>query len=395
MFKFKIQKRLKNSRARIGILKTPHGIIHTPAFAPVATKGALRGLTFEKAKAFGAEIFMINTYHFFVQERYKIVQKFKGLHHFLKIPYPLMTDSGGFQVFSLGFGIEHQIGKIGGFFPKKEKISAKKEKGFVKIFPEGVEFKEPVSGKKLFLTPSLSIKTQKILGADIIFALDECTSPLNDYLYTKKSLERTHNWAIQSLKTFGKTKNQVIFGIIQGGEFKDLREHSARFISSLPFFGLAIGGPLGKTKQEMKKIIDWVLPFLPENKPRHLLGIGGISDILEAVERGLDLFDCVLPTRLARHGTALTFKGYFRLKSSKNLFKKSPIDSECQCPVCKKYPISYLCHLLKEKEILGIMLLTEHNLFWMLDFMKKIRRAIKNDNFLSFKKRVLEKIEKK
>ncbi|MGB9598327.1 MAG: tRNA guanosine(34) transglycosylase Tgt [Minisyncoccales bacterium] len=387
-FSFRILKKSKDSKARIGLLKTPHGTIETPAFVPVATKGALRGIDLKEGRKMGAQIFMVNTYHFFYQERYKIVKRFGGLHRFLNFPFPLMTDSGGFQVFSLGFGIEHQIGKIG-FFPKKE-IKEKKKKGFVKISPEGVEFKEPISGKKIFLTPELSIKIQKILGGDFIFAFDECTSPLHDYDYTKKSLFRTHRWAERSLKELKNEKKQRIFGIVQGGNFKDLREESARFISSLPFFGIGIGGPMGKDKNEMIKILEWTLPFLPEKKPRHLLGIGEIEDIFEIIQRGIDLFDCVLPTRLARHGTVFTNKGKIHLKSSKYLKEKIPLDPQCQCFTCQSYSRAYLCHLLREKEIFIISLLSWHNLFWVLNLMKEIRKSIKKENFLKFKKNFLK-----
>jgi queuine tRNA-ribosyltransferase/7-cyano-7-deazaguanine tRNA-ribosyltransferase len=391
-FSFKVLKNSKDCKARLGILKTPHGIIHTPAFVPVATKGALRGIDLKEGKKFGAEIFMVNTYHFFYQERYKIVKKFGGLHSFLNFHSPLMTDSGGFQVFSLGFGIEHQIGKIG-FFPKEKNVKEKK-KGFVKIFDEGVEFKEPNSGKKIFLTPETSIKVQEILGADFIFAFDECTSPFHDYQYTKKSIERTHRWAERCLKVFNKKGKQRMFGIVQGGNFKDLREESALFISSLPFFGIGIGGPMGKDKKEMHQILEWTIPLLPKTKPRHLLGIGEIEDIFEIVQRGVDLFDCVLATRLARHGTVFTERGKIHLRSSKYLKEKIPLDLKCQCPTCQFYSRAYLCHLLREKEIFAIPLLTAHNLFWILNLLKKIRESIKEGKFLKFKREFLKRFSR-
>ncbi|MGC8981699.1 MAG: tRNA guanosine(34) transglycosylase Tgt [Minisyncoccia bacterium] len=420
-FGFNIVKRDKRTRARIGILKTPHGTVHTPTLVPVATKGAIRGLDFDLAYKFGAEIFMINTFHFFYNDRYKIVEKFGGLHKFLNINYPLMTDSGGFQVFSLGFGLEHGVGKIGDIFPyetqnlqkktqnyaenmseqsvlspKESVLSPKKsaKKSLIKIYDEGIEFMSPYDGRRLFFTPELSIKIQKILNADIIFAFDECTSPLSDYEYTKRALLRTHNWALRCLKKF-KSKNQVMFGIVQGGEYKDLREESAKFINSLPFFGFGIGGSLGKSKKDMHKILEWVIPLLDENKPRHLLGIGEIDDIFEAVERGIDLFDCVIPTRLARHGTCFTYDGLIHLKSSKYLKDKDPIDKNCRCRVCKNFSKGYLTHLIKEKEIYGIMLLTEHNIFWIMNLMREIRKSIKEDKFLKFKEKILGRWKKK
>jgi queuine tRNA-ribosyltransferase len=397
MFNFKIIKKDKNTKARLGILKTPHGIIHTPNISIVATKGSIRGLSFDLAKKFGAEIFMINTFHFFRNERYKIVQKFGGLHKFLNINYPLMTDSGGFQIFSLGFGLEHGVGKVADIFPLEVRdqdqsldIVRTKGKSLVKIYEEGVEFISPYDGKKLFLSPELSIKIQKILKADIIFAFDECTSPLSSYEYTKQAMERTHRWALRCLEEFKGTKNQVMFGIIQGGEYEDLRKESVKFINSLPFFGFGIGGSLGKSKKDIIKVLNWTIPLLDKNKPRHLLGIGEVDDIFHSIEQGIDLFDCVIPTRWARHGTGFTFKGRINLKSSKYLNDKKPIDLECKCTVCKKFSRAYISHLLKENEIYGMMLLTEHNVFWILNLFKEIRKAIKENKFLDLKRKILK-----
>jgi len=397
MFSFKIIKKDKNTRARLGILKTPHGIIHTPNIAIVATKGSIRGISFDLAKKFGGEIFMINTFHFFHNDRYKIVDKFGGLHKFLNINYPLMTDSGGFQVFSLGFGLEHGVGKVADIFPLEAKnqnqsldVARPKGKSLVKIFEEGVEFISPYDGKKLFLSPELSIKIQKILKADIIFAFDECTSPLSSYEYTKQAMQRTHRWALRCLEEFKGTKNQVMFGIVQGGEYEDLRKESAKFINSLPFFGFGIGGSLGKSKKDIIKVLNWTIPLLDENKPRHLLGIGEVDDIFHSIEQGIDLFDCIIPTRWARHGTGFTYKGRINLKSSKYVKDKKPIDPECKCNVCQKYSRAYICHLLKEKEIYGIILLTEHNVFWILNLFKEIRKALKNDQFQQLKRRLLK-----
>ena len=397
MFNFKIIKKDKDTKARLGILETPHGKIHTPNIAIVATKGSIRGIGFDLAKKFGAEIFMINTFHFFHNERYKIVEKFGGLHKFLNINYPLMTDSGGFQVFSLGFGMEHGVGKVADIFPLENQkiyqsiaLPQDNRKNLVKIYEEGVEFISPYDGKKLFLTPELSIKIQKKLKADIIFAFDECTSPLSDYEYTKTAMERTHRWAIRCLETFRGVKNQVMFGIVQGGEYEDLRKESAKFINSLPFFGFGIGGSLGKSKKDIIKVLNWTIPLLDENKPRHLLGIGEIDDIFNSIEQGIDLFDCIIPTRWARHGTGFTYKGRINLKSSKYLTDKKAIDPECKCQVCQKFSRAYICHLLKEKEIYGIILLTEHNVFWILNLFKEIRKAIKENRLLELKRRVLK-----
>lgn len=393
MFKFEIKKKDKNSKARYGILRTPHGLIHTPNISIVSTKGSIRGLSFDKAKKFGSEIFIINTFHFYHNGRYKIVKKFGGLHNFLNVNYPLMTDSGGFQIFSLGFGREYGIGKIANIFPEEDRDFKKdlkpKAENLVKIFEDGVEFISPYDGKKLFLSPEISIRIQKILKADICFAFDECTSPFSDYNYTKEALKRTNNWALRCLEKFGKNRNQVIFGIIQGGWFEDLRKSSAKFINSLSFFGFGIGGSLGKSKRDILKILNWTLPFLDENKPRHLLGIGEIDDIFNSIEEGIDLFDCVIPTRWARHGTAITFKGRINLRSSKYLSDKKPIDLLCKCDICQNFSRGYICHLLKEKEVYGIMLLTEHNIFWVLNLFKEIRKAIRENRFLELKKRIL------
>lgn len=454
MFNFKIIKKDNKSRARLGLLETPHGLIHTPAFVPVATKGALRGLSFETAAGDGAEIFMLNTFHLFQSNRYEIIRQRGGLHKFLNLNYPLMTDSGGFQVFSLGFGMEKKVGKLmsgqslRGAFRRPsghgsnafrivsesvgerarglgrpprwggraghEQGVAHSSSNLVKIDGEGVTFRSPSDGQQLRLTPELSIRIQQQLGADIIFAFDECTSPLHDYAYTKQALERTHQWAKVSFGTFQKLQKlqnckQALFGIIQGGRFKDLRIESAKFISSLPFFGFGIGGSFGSSygdsKKNMREVLDWIMPYLPENKPRHLLGIGEVDDLFEAVERGVDLFDCVSPTRLARHGEAFTFQGRLNLKSSKYLktriraeinadsrrrFNKDPIDPQCQCRICQRHSRAYICHLLKEKEIYGLMLLTEHNLAWILNLMKQLRKSVRDDSFEQLKKRVLK-----
>ncbi len=393
MFSFNLVKKNKKNRARIGYIQTPRTKIETPCFVPVATKGALKGISFDEVNEMGANIFMVNTFHFFHNERYKDVSKFKGLNHFLNIKYSLMTDSGGFQVFSLGSGWNQGIGKI----EKKSLSSSSKKVNDVKINEKGVIFKSPYNGDRLEMTPEISVKIQEKLKADIIFAFDECTSPLDSYEYHKESLERTHRWAERSLNAF-KSKDQQMFGIVQGGKYQDLRKKSARFIGSLPFFGIGIGGSFGQSygdsKNGVSKVLDWITSDLPELKPRHLLGIGEPDDILEAVERGVDSFDCVIPTRWARHGTAMTSKGRLNLKSSNFLKVKKPIDDKCSCPVCLNYSVSYVSHLLKEKEIYGIMLLTKHNLYWILNFMKEIRESIKNDSFESFKKNFLKTYSK-
>ena len=273
---FRIIKKHKKSAARLGLIKTAHGRIKTPAFLPVATQATIKSLTPEDIKKIGFEAVLCNTYHLYLQPGHKIVKKLGGLHKFMNWPGPITTDSGGFQVFSLGFALEHKVGKIlnknrfknsNNNQPKAKKQKAK----LVKINQEGVTFSSHLDGSLHRFTPEKSIKIQEDLGADLIFAFDECTSPLADYNYTKRAMTRTHNWAKQCLKA-KKREDQFLFGIIQGGPFRDLREESAQFISGLPFDGIGIGGSFGQN--EMKETLDWISPYLPENKPRHLLGIG-------------------------------------------------------------------------------------------------------------------------
>ncbi len=388
MFKFEVKK--ESGRARTGILHTPHGEIKTPGFVPVATKGALKGMGFERAKELGADVFMVNTFHFYCKKEYETVKKMGGLHKFLDVNFPLMTDSGGFQVFSLGFGYEHGVGKIAPNISEKDN---KKKKNLVKIEENGAIFSSPFDGSKVEITPESSIDAQKKMGADIIFAFDECTSPLASYKYQKESLKRTHQWAERSLEALGKTRKQVMMGIVQGGKFEDLRRESARFIASLPFFGFGIGGSFGESfgdsKSSMSSVLETIFEELPKEKPRHLLGIGEPENLIESALRGVDLFDCVIPTRFARHGTALTRKGRINIKASCYREDKNPLDKSCSCNVCRRYKKSYLHHLVKNKEIYGIMLLTEHNLHFVLHLMEKIREAIEKGDSSELKKEYL------
>ncbi|OGY63044.1 MAG: tRNA guanosine(34) transglycosylase Tgt [Candidatus Harrisonbacteria bacterium RIFCSPHIGHO2_01_FULL_44_13] len=391
---FKVLKKSKKSRARLGIIETPHGVIHTPAFVPVGTQATVKGLTVDQLKNIGVESLLCNTYHLYLRPGDKIIKKLGGLHEFMNWDRPIWTDSGGFQVFSLGAAIEHRVGKVASIFPKignqkshrpiraNEPITDHHHEKFARIMEEGVEFRSHLDGSKHLLTPEKSMAIQKNLGADIIFAFDECTSPLHDYQYTKKSLERTHRWATRCLRTFEhRTSNlerQGLFGIVQGGVFKDLRVKSAKFIGALDFDGFGIGGSLGKSKKEMYKILDWTVPLLPEEKPKHLLGIGSAEDILEAVERGIDTFDCVLPTRLGRHGsTLLTASGVaLDVKSGRYAKDKKPIDKKCGCYACQNFSRAYICHLFKAQEMLGPILATIHNLHFMEKLMERIRKTI-------------------
>lgn len=413
--KFKIKTQSKTSKARTGTIKTPHGIIHTPYFIPVATAATVRGLNQEDIKSINAEVLLSNTYHLHLRPGDKTIKKLGGLHKFMNWDRPLFTDSGGFQAFSLGYGMEHNINKLGNIFPQNKKTKGEDQKNnLAAINDQGVTFKDPQSGKSVHLNPKISMQIQKNLGADIILAFDECTSPLSDYTYTKKAMERTHKWALQSLKYFNKkskkiitngdnkNKNalkQAIYGIVQGGEYKDLRLISAKFISELNFDGIAIGGSLGKSKEDMHKILDWTIPLLPENKPRHLLGIGNIEDIFNTVEKGIDTFDCVAPTRIGRRGALFispqaggNLKNKFRIniKNSKFRLDKNPIDKNCSCLTCKNYSRAYLNHLYKTQELAYYKLASLHNVNFMLKLMEKIRDSIDKNKFEKLKKEWLE-----
>ena len=379
MIKFKVLKKSKKSRARLGELKTKHGVIKTPALVTVATQGAVKTLhhqdVLEKTKS---QVFICNTFHLHLKPGEKIVKSAGGLHEFSNLRMPLMTDSGGFQVFSLGFGRDLEIGKIIKLFPGEEKTKVNKssQPKSVKITDKGVYFQSPLDGKKIFLGPKESMKIQEKLGADIIFAFDECTPPLASKKYIEKSLERTHKWAQICLDM--KKSDQALFGIVQGSHFKDLREKSAKFIDSLNFDGYGIGGDLGKNKEDTIKVLDWTIPHLNDKKPRHLLGIGDIDDMENIIKGGVDLFDCTIPTHYARRGVAFTNKGKLNMGKSIFLKDKKPLDSKCKCFTCKNYGRNYISHLYKAREISAGQLLTIHNLFYFNTYVENIRKKIKD-----------------
>ena len=374
MIEFKILKKSKKSKARLGLLKTKHGVIETPCLVPVATQAVVKTLTSEETEKTKSQILICNTYHLHLKPGEGIIKKSGGLHKFMNWSKPLMTDSGGFQVFSLGFGRDFGTGKI-----LKQKRNNEIEYGqqpkLLKITQDGVYFRSFLDGKKVFLGPKESIRIQEKLGADIVFAFDECTSPIADYQYTKKSLEKTHKWAKICLKV--KKSNQALFGIVQGGKFRDLRIESARFVGGLDFDGFGIGGEFGDNKKKMLEMLNWTIRELPEGKPRHLLGIGYLEDIPKIIERGVDLFDCNVPTHYARRGIAFTSQG--KLDLAKEVFLKDgrPLDKKCSCFVCKNYSRRYISHLFRAKEITSLSLLTFHNLYFFNDFVEKIRKRIK------------------
>jgi len=378
MFEFKILKKAKNSKARTGIFKTPHGEIHTPVFMPVGTKATVKTLSPEEIKSLGTDIILANTYHLMLRPGEKIIKKMGGLHKWMNWNRPILTDSGGFQVFSL----DQEKGLA--------KDAVKKAK--VKIKENGVEFYSHIDGSKHFITPEKAIKIQNDLGADIIMAFDECAPSTSSEKYFEEAMNRTHNWLKKCKEAHKNTKKQALFGIVQGGTHKSLRTKSAKFVSSMNLPGNAIGGlAIGEGQKIMLKMIETTVPHLPENKPRYLMGVGTPPDLLEAVDRGIDMFDCVLPTRLARHAAFWTHKGLFHIKNSKYKTDPTPLEKNCTCYTCKNFSKSYIQHLMKESEILGHRLMTIHNLNFLLNLMAEIRKNISKGTFKKFKNSFLKK----
>jgi len=378
MLEFKVTKKSKRSQARLGFLKTKHGVVETPCLVPVATQAVVKTLTAKEVKESKSQILICNTYHLHLKPGEGIIKSAGGLHQFMNWSGALMTDSGGFQVFSLGFGRDFGVGKILKEKMGKDKISLGQQPSLLKITQDGVYFRSFIDGRQIFLGPKESIKIQEKLGADIIFAFDECTSPMANYQYTKKSLEKTHRWAKECLVLKSRS-DQSLFGIVQGGRFKDLRIKSARFLSSLDFDGFGIGGEFGDDKKKMMTMLNWVVKELPQEKPRHLLGIGYPEDIPQIIKRGADLFDCNVPTHYARRGVAFVSNGRLNIGQAKFLKDKNPLDKKCSCFVCQNYKRNYLCHLIRAKEITGLKLLTCHNLYFFHSLVEKIKKDIKNN----------------
>jgi queuine tRNA-ribosyltransferase/7-cyano-7-deazaguanine tRNA-ribosyltransferase len=378
MIEFKILNKSKKSRARLGLLTTPHGVVQTPCLVPVATQGAVKALDSQEVLATKSQILIANTFHLHLRPKEKIVKASGGLHKFMNWPKPLMTDSGGYQVFSFGFGQEFKMGKM---LNKGESLSIKsgRQPKSLKITPDGVFFRSPLDGKSLFLGPKESIRIQEQLGADIIFNFDECPPPIADYEYTKKSLKTTHAWAKVCLEA--RKSEQALYGIVQGGKFKDLRIESSRFIGSLPFDGFGIGGELGFDKKEMFRMINWVTEILPEEKPRHLLGNGHLDDLVKIFQSGVDTVDCIIPTHYARCGTAFTSTGKIDLRRSIFAKDKKPLDKHCDCFVCQNYQRNYISHLMRVHEITPLKLLTFHNLYFFNTYIEKIREGIASGRY--------------
>ncbi|MEM0088749.1 MAG: tRNA guanosine(34) transglycosylase Tgt [Archaeoglobaceae archaeon] len=392
MLEFKVE--AEDCKARAGVAKLRGKKFRTPVFLPVATLASVRALDFRDLREMEIEIIMANTFHLHLKPGEDLIKKFGGLHKFMKFDGVIATDSGGFQVFSLGFGMEHGIGKIADniFLERMRNVSKKGEK-WIEVDDDGITFRNPLDGSIMRLTAKKSMEIQAKLGSDIVFAFDECTSPLSDKEYTAKALERTHRWILECLESYD--KSQAIFGIVQGGEYRDLRTKSAKFISSLELDGYGIGGSLGKSKADMLNILDWVIPLLDENKPRHLLGIGAVEDIFNCVEKGIDMFDCVSPTRWARRGHLYVspnaggnVENKFRIHIKNSQFRESelPIDESCDCFVCKNYTRAYLHHLFNANELTYFRLSAYHNVYFMTNLMREIRKAIEGNYFKELKR---------
>lgn len=401
---FTITARDPNSLARAGVIRTTHGAIETPAFIPVATQAAVKGLDSDDLVSLGIHLIIANTYHLMLRPGPESVAQLGGLHKFMSWERAIATDSGGFQVFSLGAAIRDGVGKIADIFPDESQTrighssrnsgreadrEAKRGRNpLVKIDEDGVVFNSHLDGSPVRLTPERSIEIQQLLGGDFILAFDECTSPLDSYEYTRGALTRTHGWAIRCLDQHSKHRSdsQSLFGIVQGGAFRDLREQSAHYIGSLPFEGLAIGGSLGRSKRDMHSILEWTIPLLPEDKPRHLLGIGEADDIVECVKRGIDLFDCAAPTRWARNGALIVSDGTaaaeglgvprITIGNARFAMDHGPADKSCDCLTCRHYSRAYLHHLHRARELSYYRLASVHNLHFMMQLMRDLRRSI-------------------
>lgn len=363
---YELIKTCKQSGARLGVLHTPHGDIETPIFMPVGTQATVKSMTPEELKEIGSQIILSNTYHLYLRPGHELVKKAGGLHEFMHWDKPILTDSGGFQVFSLG--------------PLR------------KISEEGVEFRSHLDGSKHFLTPEKAMEIQNALGSDIMMAFDECAPYPASREYVKNSLERTTRWLERCKEAHKNPEKQALFGIIQGGMYKDLREQSAKEITAIDLPGYAIGGlSVGEPKPMMYDILEHTTPFMPVDKPRYLMGVGSPDDLIEGVIRGVDMFDCVLPTRIARNGTAMTSQGKVVVRNATYAEDFTPLDPECDCYTCRNYTKAYIRHLIKTNEMLGARLITTHNLHFLLKLMENIRQAIREDRLLDFRKEFFTK----
>ncbi|MCL4509699.1 MAG: tRNA guanosine(34) transglycosylase Tgt [Bacteroidetes bacterium] len=375
MLEFKVVKKDTRTKARAGSIQTNHGTIKTPVFMPVGTRGSVKAVEQRELLEINAPIILGNTYHLFQRPGVDVLQKLGGLHSFISWPRPILTDSGGFQILSLS--------------------------ELRKLSPEGVEFRSHIDGSYYFFTPEKIIKVERQIGADIIMALDECAPYPAEKDYVSKSVELTHNWAMRCKDEFSKSKplynyNQYLFGIVQGGTYLDLRERSARQLVEADFDGYAIGGlAVGEPVEEMYKVADFVTNILSENKPRYLMGVGTPENLLEAVERGVDMFDCVMPTRNGRNAQLFTSIGAINIKNAVHKFDESSIDQNCDCYACKNFSKAYIRHLFNVNEIFGLQLASLHNLRFFISLMEQTRLAILDGRFVEFKTEVLSKMNSK
>ncbi|UOE95536.1 tRNA guanosine(34) transglycosylase Tgt [Alkalihalobacillus sp. LMS39] len=362
---YELIKTCKQSGARLGRLHTPHGVIETPIFMPVGTLATVKTMSPEELKQMEAQIILSNTYHLWLRPGHDIVKEAGGLHRFMNWDKPILTDSGGFQVFSLS--------------------------DLRKIEEEGVHFRNHLSGEKLFLSPEGAMDIQNALGSDIMMAFDECPPYPAEYDYMKSSVERTSRWAERCLKAHKRPNDQALFGIIQGGEFEELRAQSAKDLISLDFPGYAIGGlSVGEPKHVMNEVLEFTTPLMPTNKPRYLMGVGSPDSLIDGAIRGVDMFDCVLPTRVARNGTCMTSSGRLVVRNAKYARDFRPLDENCDCHVCQNYTRAYIRHLVKCDETFGFRLTTYHNLHFLLNLMKEVRQAIMDDRLLDFREEFFE-----
>lgn len=400
--KFNIKKQDEQSLARYAILETKHGEVETPAFVPVATKATLKSLTPEQIKSLGVQIMISNTYHLYLEPSHELIKKAGGLHKFMNWDGPLMTDSGGFQVFSLGVAFGKELSKI---LHNEEELklgegnnSVQNRQGIsehfkpAKIDEEGVMFRSHIDGSAHYFTPEKSIEIQHNLGADIIFAFDECTSPTESKHYQRQALDRTHRWAKKCLnyhRSKENSKDQALFAVIQGGRDENLRKESAEILGQMDFDGYGIGGSF--EKKDMSTAVKWSTSVLPKDRPIHLLGIGEPEDILMGIENGCDLFDCVIPTRIARNAQVFTKTGKINLENSKYREDLEPIEKDCDCYTCQNFSKAYLAHLFRTKEILASTLASIHNVRFLVRFVDQAREAIKDGEFVKFKKDFLDK----
>ncbi len=390
---FKIEKKMPRGRpGRAAILTTPHGTIQTPAFAVVGTKGSVKSLTPEQVKDLGTEVVLANTYHLYLQPGEKTLRKAGGVGTFMNWSGPTMTDSGGFQAFSLGAAFGKKMNKLAEVRQEKTLDERNEIAKLAKVTDEGVEFKSVLDGSTHFFTPERSTEIQHAIGADMIFAFDECTSPIAPYEYQKEAMNRTHSWASRSLhhhkKLFSyshelENSRQALFGIVQGGRFPDLRKESAKIIGAMDFDGFGIGGSF--EKRDMNTAVGWVNRILPEEKPRHLLGIGDPLDLWDAVGEGCDLFDCVAPTRIARHGTLYSPKGLIHITGAKFRNDFSPVVDGCPCYTCKNFSKAYLGYLFRAREFLAYTLASIHNLHFIVNLVKTMRQGVLEGTFEKLK----------